>query len=146
MSEPSIIDRSALQAREWLSQAAAELGIEGDHRTAYRVLRGVLHTIRDRLTPEEAAQLAAQFPTLVRGIYYEGWQPARVPANYQDVDAFLARVSEIALLDGNTQASVATQAIARVLERNVSAGELDDVLAVLPESLRPLLRGSRSSS
>ncbi|HEY8466263.1 MAG TPA: DUF2267 domain-containing protein [Solirubrobacterales bacterium] len=145
MSEPSIIDRSAHQARAWLNEMAAELGIS-DHRTAYRVLRGVLHTLRDRLTAEESAQLAAQLPTMIRGIYYEGFQPGRVPEAYHDVDAFLERVSDAALLEGKTQASVATEAVAKVLARNVSTGELDDVLAQLPESLRPLFTAPGGTS
>lgn len=143
MSEPPIIDRSAQQAHAWLSRIAQELGVE-DHRDAYRALRGVLHTVRDRLTVEEAAQLAAQLPTLIRGIYYEGWKPSRVPETYDDVESFLERVNDTGRLNGRTQASIATQAVAKVLASNVSPGEFKDVLGMLPESLRPLLNASDS--
>ena len=34
--------------------------IVADRRYAYRILRAFLHTVRDRLTVDEAAQLAAQ--------------------------------------------------------------------------------------
>jgi hypothetical protein len=51
----------------------------------------VLQTLRDRLTVEEAAQLAAQLPMLVRGLYYEGWNPTVVPVDMDSAD-FLARV------------------------------------------------------
>jgi uncharacterized protein (DUF2267 family) len=144
MSDPPIIDRSAQQAHTWLSRIAAELGVD-DQRDAYRALRGVLHTIRDRLTVEESAQLAAQLPTLIRGIYYEGWKPSRVPETYDDVDSFLERVTDVGRLNGRTQASIATQAVAKVLAANVSPGEFEDVLGMLPESLRRLLRAADSS-
>ena len=46
---------------------------------SYAALRAVLHALRDRLPVQESADLAAQLPVLIRGIYYEGWDPARVP-------------------------------------------------------------------
>jgi uncharacterized protein (DUF2267 family) len=55
------------------------------------------------------------------------------------VDEFLAGVASEGRLAGETEASLAVQAVGATLRRHVSAGELDDVLAVLPASLRPLL-------
>ena len=46
---------------------------------SYAALRAVLHALRDRLTVEEGAQFAAQLPMLIRGLYYAGWDPRRVP-------------------------------------------------------------------
>ncbi|MDQ1568071.1 MAG: hypothetical protein QOF96_2951, partial [Actinomycetota bacterium] len=46
---------------------------------SYHALTAVMHALRDRLTVEEASDLAAQLPALVRGLYYEGWKPAKVP-------------------------------------------------------------------
>jgi hypothetical protein len=46
---------------------------------SYSALRAVLHELRARLTVQEAADFAAQLPILVRGVFYEGWDPSRVP-------------------------------------------------------------------
>ena len=78
MSEVELIDRSVEKTNVWLKELAAELGTD-DRKFAYRVLRAYLHAVRDRLMVDEAAQLAAQLPELVRGIYYEGWVPSRTP-------------------------------------------------------------------
>lgn len=42
---------------------------------AYSILRVVLPSRRDRLQVEEVAHLSAQLPMLVRGFFFEGWQP-----------------------------------------------------------------------
>ena len=132
-----IVGRSVEKANIWLRDMAAELG-SADRNQAYRELRAVLHTLRDRLTVDEAAQLAAQLPLLIRGIYYDGWDPSRTPMRYHDAHEFLARVREEAKLAGETEASFAVGAAARVLRAHVSEGEFEDVVRVLPEPVRAL--------
>ena len=137
-TEPSIIERNVEQAHVWLKEVAYELG-EDDHRYAYRALRAVLHALRDRLSVDVAAKLAAQLPTLIRGVYYEDWDPSRTPLAIHDVDAFLDRVAREGQMAGETEASLAVTAVARVLRNHVSAGEIDQVLAVLPDKFRIII-------
>lgn len=135
--DPSIIERSVEKTHVWLKELAGELGVE-DRVYAYRALRAVLHTLRDRLTVDVAAKLAAQLPTLIRGIYYEDWDPSRTPLAIHDVEGFLDHVVAEGRLGGETEASLAVTAVARVLREHVTPGEIDDVLAVLPDKLRGL--------
>ena len=137
-ADPSIIERSVEKTHIWLKEIAEELGDE-DRQYAYRALRAVLHTLRDRLTVDVAAKLAAQLPTLIRGIYYEDWDPSRTPLVIHDVEAFLDHVASEGRLAGETEAAVAVTAVARVLRAHVSPGEIDDVLAVLPDKFRALI-------
>jgi uncharacterized protein (DUF2267 family) len=137
-ADPPILERSVQDAREWIDEVAAQLG-EEDRRGAYRCLKGVLHTLRDRSTPTESAQLASQLPELIRGAFYENWVPARTPERYRDVDAFLDRVRDHAGLAGETEASFAVEAVMSVLRRHVSTGELADVLATMPAAVREFL-------
>lgn len=136
--DPSIVERSVEKTHIWLNEVANELGGD-DRQYAYRALRAVLHTLRDRLTVDVAAALAAQLPTLIRGIYYEDWDPSRTPLPIHDVDAFLDHVAREGRMGGETEASLAVGAVARVLRRRVSSGEIDDVLAVLPDDLKTLI-------
>ena len=140
MTELEIIDRSVEKAHVWINDLADELETD-DRQAAYRILRAFLHAVRDRLPVEEAAQLAAQMPLLIRGIYYEGWRPAATPIQYRDLDSFLRRIAEEALLSGETEASFAASAAAKVLHRHISEGEMKDVAAVFPEGLRGVVAG-----
>jgi uncharacterized protein (DUF2267 family) len=133
-----IIDRSVEKAYVWLADVAEELGTE-DRQHAYRVLRAFLHALRDHMSVDETAQLTAQLPIFVRGVFYEGWDPSRTPERARDVDSFLRRVAGEAGLAGETEASFAVAAASRVLRRHVSAGEAKSLLHVLPEHLRDLL-------
>jgi uncharacterized protein (DUF2267 family) len=132
------IERTSQKTREWVNDLAADLGTE-DTRKAWRVMRAYLQTLRDRLTIDEAAQLAAQFPHLVRGVYYEGFDPGHQPERIRHPDAFLALFAERAQLDDPAEAPRAVAAGTRLLARHISAGELEDVFAQLPQELRDLL-------
>ena len=137
MPEPSIAERSAEKTRNWLDDLCDRLGTE-DRRYAHKVLRAYLHALRDRLTVEESAQLAAQLPNLIRGIYYEGWKPSATPVHYHDLTDFLDRVAADAQLGGTTVASYAVGAAAEVLRQHISTGEIEDVLVQLPDALSPV--------
>ena len=136
------IDHMVETTQRWLAELAGELGTD-DRHDAYRAMRAVLQALRDELPVAETAQLAAQVPTVLRGILYEGWRPG-APARTRDPDAFLRRIAADAGLHGETEASMALDATMRVLRSHVSAGEIADVVAVLPAALRPLVDGSAS--
>ena len=133
-----LIDRNVQQTNIWLNEVAEACGVE-DRHAAYRILRAFLHALRDRITVDEAAQLAAQLPELMRGIYYEGWDPSRTPEKYHEAEPFLRRIAKEALLAGTTEASYAAAGAASVLRRHVSEGEIRDVLAMLPGPVREIV-------
>jgi uncharacterized protein (DUF2267 family) len=63
-----------------------------DKQKAYGALRAVLQALRDRLTVDEVAQLGAQLPVLISGIYYEGWDPASKPARIRHKSEFFPHI------------------------------------------------------
>lgn len=139
MTEVTLIEESAQKTHMLLKELAEELGRSGDERYAMRVLRGFLHTLRDRLPVAETAHFAAQLPELVRGIYYEEWRPATVPLDYHDVDTFLGHVATEARLAGETEAAYGVEATTRVLRRHLSKGELEHVATALPPRIAAMI-------
>lgn len=135
------IERTVQKTNEWVAQLADELGTE-DHENAWRVLRAYLQVVRDRLTIDEAAQLAAQLPHLLRGVFYEGFDPGHQPEPIRDRETFLARFAERAVLGDAAEAERAAAAATRVLRRHLTVGEFDDVLAQLPRDIAQVLESA----
>jgi uncharacterized protein (DUF2267 family) len=133
-----ILDRSNQKTEAWLGELCDELGVE-DRRYAYGVLRAYLHAIRDHISVDEAAHLAAQLPHFLRGVFYEGWAPAKAVESYRDRHTFLTHLADTAQLAGETEASLAAAAATRVLARHLSEGELAKVEHLLPSSIRAVL-------
>jgi uncharacterized protein (DUF2267 family) len=132
------VERSVHKTNEWLTELRRELQIENDE-AAWRILRAYLQVLRDRLTVDEAAQLAAQLPHVLRGAFYEGFDPSRQPEKIRDRGTFLARLADRAQLSDPAHAQRAAAAVTRVLRRHVTEGELDDVLSHLPNEIRDVL-------
>jgi uncharacterized protein (DUF2267 family) len=122
----------------WLNEICEEAGWGHDPQRAYHALRAVLHAVRDRLRPEEAAGFAAQLPLLVRGAFYEGWHPAGTPARARSTDEFLAPVAAAFRDTPEDEPADVARAVLRVVKRHVSAGEVADVVSVLPADVRTL--------
>jgi uncharacterized protein (DUF2267 family) len=132
-----VFDKTVQTTNAWLKEIMEVTG--PDRHRAYRVLSAVLHALRDRLTVDEAAQLGAQLPILVRGLYYDQWHhPAGKPERLRHKDEFLSEVA--AELDDikPINPEQATRAVFSVLERHIAPGEIEDIKATLPTQLREL--------
>ena len=135
----AILDRSVQKTNLWLRDVNCELSWFTFQR-GYLALRAVLHALRDRLTTPEVAQLGAQLPIFIRGMYYEGWNPSRTPIKSRGKELFLRQVrAEFAnTRNPDVDAEGITRAIFRVLCKHISEGELDQVKNLLPHELRDL--------
>jgi uncharacterized protein (DUF2267 family) len=121
----------------WLKDLMEELGWEDRHR-AYQALRAVLHAVRDRLTVDEAAGLGAQFPMLIRGVYYEGWVPADTPVHGHSREAFLAPIAETFHEHPEIVPEGVVWAVFKVMEQHISGGEMLEIKNMLPDKIRLL--------
>ncbi len=105
---------------------------------SYAALRAVLHALRDRLTVEEAAQLAAELPMLIRGAYYESWNPSKVPVK-MNREEFLARVRREFPFEVKGGVEPLVQTVFQSLRRYITDGEWEDVKSAMPKDLAAVL-------
>ena len=121
----------------WLKELMEELGWE-DRQHAYRAMAVVLHAFRDRLTVAEVADLGAQLPMLIRGLYYERWNPEGKPVKEHKREDFLAHIATAFRGHAEIFPESVAWAVFKVLQRHVSAGEIGDIKHVFPAQIRSL--------
>lgn len=131
-----VFDKTLQTTNTWLKEIGEQIG--PDRQRCYQALRAVLFSLRDRLTPDEAAQLAAQLPMLVRGIYYEGYRPAGKPERIRSRDEFLQKIGEHLEQTRPLGADEAARAVFKVLDHYLDPGEMADVKQSLPQEIRTL--------
>lgn len=132
-----IFDKSIQDANVWLDELMVQLDWD-DKQRAYRLLRSALHVLRDRIQLNETVQFAAQLPTIIRGIYYEGWQPSEPCTDQKHAADFVASVEAAFATDPNADPEATVRAAFAVIAAHVSAGEVDDIKSSLPPGIREL--------
>jgi len=84
-------------------------------------------------------RLGAQLPMLIRGLYYEGWDPSTEPTRIRHQQEFFDLVSaELKEHHELRDARRVTRIVFGVLAKHLSPGEKEKVLLTLPEELREL--------
>jgi uncharacterized protein (DUF2267 family) len=119
----------------WINELDSRLEWNNKARS-YRLLKAVLHALRDSLQVNEVADLGAQLPGLLRGAYYEQWRPAATPARSRSVDDFLNRVNKDFTRDPLPNSAQAVMAVFQLLTKKITEGEIADVRRALPEGVR----------
>jgi uncharacterized protein (DUF2267 family) len=140
MSETGLegLEHTVQLAHIWVNELDTRLDWNNKARS-YRLLKAVLHGLRDWLPLDESAHFAAQLPTLLRGVYYEQWRPSTRPTGRGKAD-FLAGVEASFKADPLPHSAQAVMAVFELLSKKISAGEIRDVRHALPEELRHLWR------
>ena len=137
MTSVAAIEHTEQITHEWLTELA-DIGSFDNEAQAYSAFRAVLHALRDRLTIDQAAHLSDQMPMLVRGLYFESWKPSVVPTPIRNMQEFFEEVQHN--LGGNVTIDPprAVEAVFRLLDSKISAGEIDHVKSQLPGEIQAL--------
>lgn len=133
-----VFDTTVHKTNQWVNQLAEQLGWDDKHRV-FQLLRVTLQTLRDRVPVEEAAQLGAQLPILLAGFYYEDWKPAQTPHKERSKAEFLAPIRDYCQGVGlETDPELIAHQVFRLLSDRIATGEIEEIVAMLPESIREL--------
>jgi uncharacterized protein (DUF2267 family) len=139
MSRPRIdvFERAVQKADQWIDDLMDRMGWDDRHQT-YEAMGAVLHVLRDRLPVNEAVDLGAQLPLLLRGLFYQNWNVSVNPEKYRHADEFLRHV-RAALLDLRLEfipEETLIEGVAGLLGDRLSEGEMAGIRRALPSEIR----------
>lgn len=143
---PSEFDKYAAKGNEVLNLLMNDLSIPADK--AGRILRAVLHTIRNHVSVQESMQVMAQLPMALKAIYVDQWSIRQDTPRIHHIKQFLDEVRScdngLAGYDfGNDEsATLMVKGVFRTLRYYVSDGEFEDIIAVLPNEIKEFVRNS----
>jgi uncharacterized protein (DUF2267 family) len=129
-----VFDKTLQTTNIWLDEIMEVIG--PDRQVAWHTLGAVLRPLRDRLPLGLAAHLGSQLPLLVRGLYYDQWEPEKQPDKTRSLEEFLGRIGEQLENIRPVNVQEGTRAVFHVLSRHLDRGQTVKVRDALPEDIR----------
>lgn len=135
-------EKYAAKGNEFLNKLAVRLGNVENRDRAGRVLRAVLRALRNRLSMEESLQLLSQLPMAIKSVYVDGWKIHHDFVRIKTIEDF---AEEVMKEDGQSawrdfssigEATDAIEAVMKTLADYVTAGELHDVIDLMPKEIK----------
>lgn len=130
-------DETLHATNTWLHELTSRLDLK-DRQQGYRLLRVCMHTLRDSLSVNASANLSAQLPMLIRGIYYEAWQPEHLPKRARTLEEFLTPIDEAFSASPDFDAAAGFQEFISVMRLHVSAGEMNRLQKNMTDDVKRL--------
>lgn len=129
------VQKTLTQTNEWLKELM-EVYDFADENKAFVLLRATLKALRDRITTGEAMHLGSALPALMRGYYFEGWNPNAGPKKDKTVADFLTTVKSHLGGHDDIDLEMAVPEAMKIIFAKIGQGEAEDVKNNLPAELQ----------
>lgn len=136
MAGLEVFDKTLHITNLWLDEISADIG--PDRHLAWHVLSSVLRAIRDEMSVDQSAHLAAQLPLLIRGTYFDQYHPATQPALDRSHEEFIDRIQQDLGNSHQVSAEHAATAVMQTINRHVTEGQVKKIREALPKKIRAL--------
>jgi uncharacterized protein (DUF2267 family) len=139
---PTAFNRYATQGNYFLNHLSSELNLAENKPRALRILRAVLHAIRNRISVEESTHFLSQLPMALKSIYVDSWDIGNKSSRARTRHDFMDEVYQLAggkegAFKRKEDVERYVRAVLDTLSEYISKGEMADVAATLPPQLRP---------
>jgi uncharacterized protein (DUF2267 family) len=122
---------------DWLYHISDNLQTE-DLDACLAILRTSLHELRDHIPLVNAVHLSQQLPLMVRGIFFEAWDPEYTPIKPKELDDILAQIRHGLRAYPSIDAKQALLAAYRTLWKMVPNGTWKNVVIVAPKGFKEI--------
>jgi uncharacterized protein (DUF2267 family) len=129
------VQKTLTQTNEWLKELM-EVYDFADENKAFVLLRATLKALRDRISTDEAMHLGSALPALMRGYYFEGWNPNIAPKKDKTVTDFLINVRSHLGGHEDIDLEMAVPETMKLIFAKISQKEADEVKNNLPAEIQ----------
>jgi uncharacterized protein (DUF2267 family) len=130
--------QKTLQTSSRYLKLMMESGVFKNNNEAFVVLRASMKALRDRIEPHEAAHLGSQLPALLRGYYFEGWNPGSAQSRSRKIGDFLQEVKNYLRGHDDIFLRQAVPIALTVVLDMIDQGEAVQILHNIPKEIREL--------
>ncbi|CAN5468787.1 hypothetical protein BH23BAC1_BH23BAC1_23280 [soil metagenome] len=128
-----------------MNELAQNLGPPEDQDTTARILKAVMHSIRDRIAIGENLDFLSQLPMFLKGIYVEQWKYYDQVERIDSLEGFKNKVKreQEKYVEREFDWDISTEDIIKTvfnsLEQYVTAGQIEHLRNMLPQELKQLI-------
>lgn len=145
------INKFAQEGFTFVNELSNELGHPGENEATARLLRSVLHVMRDRITMSENLDVIAQLPMFLKAVYVEQWKYREKPLKFESMEEFCNQVKEHQSRMGerefnwNEPTDVLVLRTFRALRKYLTQGAAGHILDQMPKEIKEALEPELSS-
>ena len=132
-----VFDTTIEKTNRILKEIEEEFGWQDRRNQSYHALRTVLHALRDRLTVKDSVNFASELPLLLKGVYFDGWDPDIVPIK-MNKNEFVNYVACEFLLDYEGGTEELIRKVSNKIFMAIDPNESDKIISNLPDDVAEL--------
>lgn len=140
-------DDFAKEGNTFLNELAEKLGhtSEQDRDQVGRILRAVMHTLRDCLNNEENLHVIAQLPMALKAVYVDQWKNRETPLRPESMEEFedIVKSYQTKYGEQNFDWKLGTDEITKntllCLRQYISTGEAIHIMDQLPKDVKEVM-------
>ncbi len=137
MAQTDIFSKNTQKVHEWLKDINQNADWD-DQNKSMAVLRATLHELRDNLLIDHIAHLSAQLPLIIRGMFFENWQPNDCPVKDRKAQIFLDAVEDQLYPYTDINIEKGVKAVLKTLSKHLSPGETAKIKNALSKEIQQL--------